>query len=57
MIWNQNTWSCECPSVTVWDGKYCIANHCSGGKIWDNLYKKCICLDSMIFFKGRCVPP
>ena len=57
MIWNQNTWTCECPSTTVWNGQYCIANPCSGGKIWDNVKKACICVGGKIEHEGICVPP
>ena len=56
-MWNQNTWTCECPSTTVWNGKYCIANPCSGGKIWDNYKKSCLCASGWIFYNGACVPP
>jgi len=43
MIWNQNTWSCECPSVMVWNGRYCVANPCFNGQLWDAINRQCTC--------------
>ena len=57
MMWNQNTWSCECPAVTVWNGNYCIANPCIGGKIWDNVRRQCFCPETWVFVNEFCVPP
>lgn len=57
MIWNQNTWACECPSTTVFNGNYCIANYCQGGQVWDQSLKNCICVGGKILVNGYCVSP
>ena len=57
MIWNQNTWACECPSTTVWNSQYCIANPCKGGSVWDNTLKRCICVGGKIMVNGICTTP
>ena len=57
MIWNQNTWACECPSTAVWNGNYCINNPCDGGRVWDNFSRKCICVNNFQFLNGICSPP
>lgn len=56
-MWNQNTWSCECPSTMVWSGQYCLANPCMGGQFWDNLIRKCKCPDGFNYIHGKCVRP
>ena len=57
MIWVQSTWSCQCPAITVWNGTYCIANPCVGGKIWDNFRRQCLCLGGRVFINNVCIPP
>lgn len=57
MTWVQSTWSCQCPAVTVWNGNFCIANPCIGGKIWDNFQRECVCLAGRVFVNGLCLPP
>jgi hypothetical protein len=56
-IWNQNTWACECPSTTVWNNMFCMANPCIGGQIWDNAAKTCICVGNRVSLNGACVLP
>lgn len=57
MIWNQNIWSCECPSTTVWKNGYCIANPCLNGQVWDQKLGYCICPKGKVLINGTCLPP
>lgn len=56
-VWSQNSWTCECPVRTVWNGAFCIANPCPYGQFWNDTIKSCQCPDNKMYVNQACVPP
>ena len=41
----------------VWNGNYCIANPCQGGRIWDNFQRRCLCPEGSQYINNICQRP